>query len=271
LCCVARPCRGQWPVAMIARNSSQRAPLFAAVFLGLAVRLAAEVTLGMPEAELLAEKGNPSSRAVAGSRAIYDWPDMRVTVVDGVVAKIAPRDPEASPPAAMVPVVKTAPVPDALAAAREAFVRSESGKQIWATSLLGQRAPRIVVEKWLTPAPVKDGRFQLVDFWATWCPPCREAIKELNEIHRRFADRVDVVGISDEPEEAVRRMREPVIDYFVGIDTHARTKNALAVTGIPHVLIIDPSGIVRWEGYPLLQGHRLSADVVQKVLDLYSN
>lgn len=239
----------------------------------MAVRLTAEVIVGMPEAELLAEKGTPSSKVAAGSRAIYDWPDMRVTVVDGAVSRIAVRGPEAeqrqaSAPA--VPVEKVAPAPDALIEARAAFVRFESGKQIWATSILGQHAPRISIEKWLTPPPKRDGKFQLIDFWATWCRPCREAIKELNEIHRQFGDRVDVVGISDETEETVRRMREPVIDYYVGIDTHARTKNALSVRGIPHVIIIDPSGIVRWEGFPLLEGHRLTAEVVQKVLDLYS-
>ena len=111
----------------------------------------------------------------------------------------------------------------------------------------------------------------LIDFWATWCGPCRTAIPELNSIHRDLGDKVVVIGISDEPEIAVHRMTDPKIDYAVAIDTQARTKTAVGVTGIPHVLIIDPKGIVRWEGYPLLQGYELSEKVVADIISKYSN
>ncbi len=41
----------------------------------------------------------------------------------------------------------------------------------------------------------------------------------------------------------------------------------LEVTGIPHVILIDPQGIVKWEGFPFLAGHELTEDVVAKILD----
>ena len=53
------------------------------------------------------------------------------------------------------------------------------------------------------------------------------------------------------------------IEYFSAIDTKARTKHALGVTGIPHVVILDPDGIVRWEGFPLLDGYELTEAVVE--------
>jgi thiol-disulfide isomerase/thioredoxin len=260
-----------------------RPGFLAVVLLLLAARVAGQVAPGMREADLLALKGAPVSTVAAGPKVIYGWPDMQVVVVDGVVAKVMAREGAAGAPgaapaakpaaAAQAPrAASAARVPDALARARSEFVRSESGKQIWARSVLGQPAPALVVQKWLTPKPpVDDGKFRVIDFWATWCGPCRRAIPELNQICRQFADRVDVIGISDEAEPAVRAMRDPAIEYYVGIDTLARTKGELAVTGIPHVIIVDPSGIVRWEGFPLLQGHELSAGVVQRVLDLYSN
>jgi hypothetical protein len=46
-------------------------------------------------------------------------------------------------------------------------------------------------------------------------------------------------------------------------------KKEVEVTGIPHVLIIDPQGIVRWEGFPLLGGHELTEKVVADILKKY--
>ena len=148
---------------------------------------------------------------------------------------------------------------------------SGAGKKLWAKSFLNRKAPELIVEKWLTPEPDCRGKFVLIDFWATWCPPCREAIPELNAYHEQFGDKLVVIGISDETEEAVRRLVNPRIEYSIAIDTLARTKNAVGVTGIPHVLIIDPQGIVRWEGFPFLQGYELNEKVVADILARYSN
>jgi thiol-disulfide isomerase/thioredoxin len=110
----------------------------------------------------------------------------------------------------------------------------------------------------------------LIDFWATWCGPCRRAIPELNEIQQRFGDKVVVIGISDEPEKAVRAMKEPKIEYAVAIDTKHRTKDKLKVAGIPHVILVDPTGVVRWEGFPLLEEDPLTPQVVEAVIKKYS-
>jgi thiol-disulfide isomerase/thioredoxin len=139
-------------------------------------------------------------------------------------------------------------------------------KQIWAESYLGKKAPDLVVEKWLSKEPDLEGKFVLIDFWATWCGPCRKAIPELNAFHKEFGGKLVVIGLSDESEEAVRQMKEPRIDYFSAVDTQGRMKQRLKVEGIPHVIIIDPQGIVRWEGYPLLEGHELTAKVIADLM-----
>jgi len=139
-------------------------------------------------------------------------------------------------------------------------------KRLWARSVLGQKAPELVVEKWLTTKPNLKGKYVLIDFWATWCPPCRRAIAELDTLHQKFGKKLVVIGLSDEPEEKVRAMTEPRIDYYVAIDTQARMKKELQVTGIPHVIIVDPKGIVRWEGFPLLTGYELTEQVVADLL-----
>jgi thiol-disulfide isomerase/thioredoxin len=122
--------------------------------------------------------------------------------------------------------------------------------KLYARSFLGQTAPRLVVEKWLTETPITAEKFVLVDFWATWCGPCRQSIPHLNALHAKFKDRLVIIGLSDESERDVRAMKSPKIDYPVAIDPHGRMERAVEVKGIPHAMLIDPKGIVRFEGMP---------------------
>jgi cytochrome c biogenesis protein CcmG, thiol:disulfide interchange protein DsbE len=138
--------------------------------------------------------------------------------------------------------------------------------KVHARSFRDGPAPNLVVEKWLTAKPNYTGKFLLIDFWATWCGPCRRSIPELNALQARFGDRLVIVGLSDETEQEVREMKSPKIDYSVAIDTAATTKRAVEVRGIPHAILIDPKGIVRFEGHP---GY-LSADGVAGLLAKYS-
>ena len=124
-------------------------------------------------------------------------------------------------------------------------------KKLYAHSFRGQRPPKIIVEQWLTPAPEVKGKFVLLDFWATWCEPCRQTIPHLNALQAKFRDRLVVLGLSDEAPENMSKMTSPRVDYYVGTDPQARTRAAVEVQGIPHAMLIDPEGIVRFEGQPV--------------------
>ncbi len=142
----------------------------------------------------------------------------------------------------------------------------KEGKRLWAKSCLWEQAPDFVVEKWLTGEPDSKGKYILIEFWATWCRQCRLAIPRLNNLHRKFGSDLVVIGVCDEEEEVVRRFQKPKIEYYVAIDTQARMKDKLGVFGIPHVIILEPDGYVVWEGFPLLKGHELTEEVVERIL-----
>jgi cytochrome c biogenesis protein CcmG/thiol:disulfide interchange protein DsbE len=142
-------------------------------------------------------------------------------------------------------------------------------KQLWAKSFLNEKAPELVVEEWISSEPDIKGKFILIDFWATWCGPCIRAIPELNAFHEKFKDDLVVIGISDESKEKINNFKKVKIDYYSAIDTNETLKNIYEVKGIPHCVLIDPDGIVRWEGFPTLKGEELTEKVISKIIEKY--
>ena len=139
-------------------------------------------------------------------------------------------------------------------------------KKMWAKSFIGQKAPTIEVEGWIIEPGNLKGKYVLVDIWATWCGPCRKGIPELNEWQEKFADKLVIIGISNEPKEKVEPYAKEHIRYANGFDTQSRVKNELKVTGIPHIILINPEGIVIWEGFPKLPGEELTTEVLKDLI-----
>ena len=146
------------------------------------------------------------------------------------------------------------------------FTAQSQEKQLWAKSFINERAPELVVEKWLSDEPDTNGKFVLIDFWATWCGPCKKAIPDLNRFQKEFKENLVVIGISDETEAKVVLQKNPQIEYYNAIDTKKRLNNSYGVQGIPHCVIIDPDGIVVWEGWPHLKDFELTSDVVSSII-----
>jgi cytochrome c biogenesis protein CcmG/thiol:disulfide interchange protein DsbE len=153
----------------------------------------------------------------------------------------------------------------------DAQIEPETGKKIWAKPLLNQKAPPLFVEKWLTPEPDGRGKFILIDFWATGSPPCRAVIPLLNAVQHDFAGKVEVISITRQSEDVVRQTNDVKIEHHLAVDTQARMEKTVGVTAAPHVILIDPHGLIRWEGYPLLDGYELTEKVVADIINQYSN
>lgn len=155
-------------------------------------------------------------------------------------------------------------------AALDSIPKPVAPKQIWAKSILNQTAPDLVLEKWLSAAPETEGKFVLLTFWITSSEPCQKTIPLLNHFHRTFGNQLIVIALSDEPEEVVRSFAEPPVEFYSAIDSAARTRKAVEVRGVPHSMLIDPAGIVRWEGFPLLNGHTLDEQIICDALEQFT-
>lgn len=89
-------------------------------------------------------------------------------------------------------------------------------------------------------------RFQLVHFWATWCPPCRKELPTLLEMARRNRGRLDVWAVTTDREwTTVRRFFEGEVPSIVVRDPSGGGSRAYGVTSLPDSYLIDPQGRIR--------------------------
>lgn len=136
------------------------------------------------------------------------------------------------------------------------------------TDFIGKMAPTFAVDRWLSPQPSMDGKVIVVDFWATWCPPCRASIPHMNELQAQYPGDVVCIGITDETNSAVdegmrkHRLKDSDFKYSIASDPQRRLSQAVAVRGIPAVVVVSSDGIVRWQGHPT----GLSADTLGKIV-----
>ena len=88
------------------------------------------------------------------------------------------------------------------------------------------------------------GKVVLVNFWATWCPPCRKEIPDLEALYKRFKGQgLVVLGISDEAAAKVRPfVRNEKIKYPVLLDPGRKVNKLYSVAGIPMSFVYDRSG-----------------------------
>ena len=106
------------------------------------------------------------------------------------------------------------------------------------------RRPHATWARFLKRGPV------ILDFWATWCGPCRQALPELQQLHERYAARgLTVLSIStDEPRNRPKigaTARALGLTFPILIDTEKRTSQLYRVEAIPMTLLIDRDGRIR--------------------------
>ena len=92
------------------------------------------------------------------------------------------------------------------------------------------------------------GKVVIVNFWATWCPPCREEIPEMIELANRYKDRLQIIGISEDddatPEEVRDFAREQKINYPIAMGSNGISREYGGVPALPTSFIVNTDGRV---------------------------
>jgi peroxiredoxin len=88
------------------------------------------------------------------------------------------------------------------------------------------------------------GKVVLVNFWATWCPPCRKEMPDLESLNKQFQKQgLVILAISDEDASKVKTfIAEQGISYAVLLDPGRKVNTLFHVMGIPKTFIYDRSG-----------------------------
>jgi thiol-disulfide isomerase/thioredoxin len=160
--------------------------------------------------------------------------------------------------------------------------------------LIGKQAPAIDF-KWYSPNPnIKTladlkGKVVIVDFWTTWCGPCVGSFPNVVKLQERYKDYpVEILGITSiqgyhmdrinkkriklpgKPEEEIglmpQFMKEQGMTWSVAFSEEDVFNTDFGVRGIPHVAIIDPAGIVRYNMLRPYDAPHHEADKVDAIL-----
>tara|TARA_Y100001968_G_C19332748_1_gene705173 strand:- start:204 stop:1136 length:933 start_codon:yes stop_codon:yes gene_type:complete len=128
---------------------------------------------------------------------------------------------------------------------------------------IGSQAPKLQIEHWIKGNPVDlakadEKKIHVIEFWATWCGPCRDSIPHLTELQEKYKSKgVTVIGITDEPKATVERFvrrQDKKMDYTVAIekgDTMSQAyMRAYGQTGIPATFVVDQKDRIVWVGHP---------------------
>jgi thiol-disulfide isomerase/thioredoxin len=142
---------------------------------------------------------------------------------------------------------------------------------------LGDAAAELTGLKWIKGDPVmfQPGRVYVVEFWATWCPPCLEGIPHLTKLQAEYKDKVTIIGVSVDRKAEKDNLqivkdfvtkKGEAMEYTVAFEVKGKVKNAysraFSQSGIPHAFIVDQQGKIVWVGHPTTMD-----GVLKKIVD----
>ncbi len=121
------------------------------------------------------------------------------------------------------------------------------------TVAVGLSSPDLEVNDAVTGQPVSAadlaGKVLFVNFWASWCPPCKEEMPSIESVYREFGGRNDfrmiTILYNDEPDEGIGYLKANGYTFPVYKDNDSRTARNFGVTGVPETYLISKKGLLK--------------------------
>jgi cytochrome c biogenesis protein CcmG, thiol:disulfide interchange protein DsbE len=118
--------------------------------------------------------------------------------------------------------------------------------------------------------PSLQKRWQYVDFWASWCTPCKQSFPWMNSVRDSFAKRgVDIVAVNVDARrgDADRFLKQVEARIPLAFDASGAAPKAFAVKAMPSAYLIDPEGRVRWvhRGFRDADGAKIESEIFKIV------
>jgi thiol-disulfide isomerase/thioredoxin len=85
----------------------------------------------------------------------------------------------------------------------------------------------------------------LIDFWASWCVPCRKSFPHMREVYKAFkSDQFEIYSISIDQDKVawLKAVKEENNPWLQSLDIKNVSQSGFAVTGVPSTFLIDPQG-----------------------------
>jgi len=134
--------------------------------------------------------------------------------------------------------------------------------KLFSQPTIGQEAPTLSGIKLIDKkSPNLDKKFVFIDFWATWCSPCRESLPHVDKLAEKYKEKVVFFAISDEKEMAVRQFlqKNNFNSLIFGLDIQKDLFSKLEIKSVPQYYLISPQNKILASGY--------SSEISDKYLD----
>lgn len=150
------------------------------------------------------------------------------------------------------------------------------------TLKIGDAVPSLKIKDWLKGDPVKNfekGKIYVLEFWATWCKPCKAAMPRLSALNKKYRRKVTVIGVdvAERKNTTTEKVSEFVhdmgkrINYRIGTDDNnymfAHWAEASGEQGIPNTFVVNAEGKLAWVGHPK-DLHVVLDDIISNKWDL---